>query len=180
VVTALPELQETSALPCDTGSERAKLEAEFGEKVDLGLVEDGWNIKVGRWSPASKAVEARARDARVWLRGLAQEALAEAGDDEQVEIVVVTHGGYLHYFTEDWVGHSASVGTGWANTEVRSYEFLDVAGDDVNAGVVETRESRERRRGTEKPLSADEQRELRASAERQGIERGFIVDEAKL
>lgn len=44
---ALPDAQETSDVPCDTGSEPQALRKEFAsQKVDLGLVQDGWNIKV--------------------------------------------------------------------------------------------------------------------------------------
>lgn len=93
-VIALPEIQETSDLPCDTGSPRAELEREFaGQPVDLSRVEDGWDSKKGRWAPTPQAVGERARVARVWLREL-------AGEDG--EVVVVTHGGLLHMFTQDW------------------------------------------------------------------------------
>ena len=88
-----------------------------------------------------------------------------------MEIVVVTHGGFLHYFTEDWDGHEKFTGTGWANTEVRSYEF--VTGAEEGASLMETRESRLRRLGREIPLTRDEQRELRASAEKGWQESGF-------
>jgi broad specificity phosphatase PhoE len=103
-VVALPELQETSDLPCDTGSEPSVLASEFGSgrfagTVDLGLAKEGWNTKQGRWSPNTSAIEARARDARIWLRNLAQSASRSSNGD--IDIVVVTHGGYLHYFTED-------------------------------------------------------------------------------
>jgi broad specificity phosphatase PhoE len=181
-VTALPELQETSDLPCDTGSEPSILAAEFGHgkfagTVDLSLVKDGWNNKQGRWSPASSAIEARARDARIWLRNLAQ----SQSRDKDVDIVVVTHGGYLHYFTEDWEGNEKFTGTGWANTEYRSYEFVDESFVDPAASLVETRQSRAARTGSEKPLSGDEQRELRASAEREWRESGFqSAETAKL
>jgi broad specificity phosphatase PhoE len=179
IVKALPELQETSDLPCDTGSAPEKLAKEFRGKVDLSLVNEGWNNKVGRWSPASSAIEARARDARIWLRNLGVEA--SKGSEEDVNIVVVTHGGYLHYFTEDWDGHANFTGTGWANTEFRSYEFVDLEGENGDASLQETAASRERRKGSEKPLTADEQRELRASAERQSAEEGFLtMDRAKL
>ena len=47
-VTALPEIQETSDLPCDTGSPLEALKGEFeAMPVDLGLVLDGWDSKVG-------------------------------------------------------------------------------------------------------------------------------------
>ena len=89
-VIALPEIQETSDLPCDTGSDIAILRDEFKDKpVDLGLVEKGWDSKKGRWAASSTAIEKRAREARVWLRGR-----------EEEDIVVVTHGGFLHFLTE--------------------------------------------------------------------------------
>lgn len=112
-IVCLPELQETSDLPADTGSDPSKLRAEFdGDQspmkgmVDLGLVEEGWNDKsIGtRWAPTAEKIEKRAKEARVWLRELG----ARYGQD--ADIVVVSHGGYLHYFTEDWVGHEQFVG----------------------------------------------------------------------
>ncbi|RDW75348.1 phosphoglycerate mutase-like protein [Coleophoma cylindrospora] len=169
VITALPELQETSDLPCDTGSAREVLEKEFGSKVDFQRVQDGWNNKQGRWSPAAAAIEARARDARLFLRDLG----SSGDEDRDREIVVVTHGGYLHYFTEDWEGNDKFTGTGWANTEWRSYQFVDQEGKDANASLKETPESRIRRVGHEHPLSEAEQRNLRSSAEEGWKESGF-------
>jgi len=170
---ALPELQETSDLPCDTGSDPPKLKEEFASgkwkgTVDLELVKDGWNDKAadGRWAPSADKIEARARVARRWLRDLGMKA---GGKD--VEMVVVTHGGYLHYFTEDWTGHEKFLGTGWQNTEFRSYNFRHE--DDENASIVETPESRDRRRGLETPLTETEQRELRATAESKWAESGY-------
>jgi hypothetical protein len=44
---ALPDTQETSDVPCDTGSEPEVLREEFaGKPVDLELVHKGWNNKV--------------------------------------------------------------------------------------------------------------------------------------
>ncbi len=46
---ALPDTQETSDVPCDTGSEPQALREEFaGKPVDLHLVHEGWNNKVSR------------------------------------------------------------------------------------------------------------------------------------
>jgi hypothetical protein len=188
-VIAVPELQETSGLPCDTGSDPSDLAAEFAEGegqgkfkdvVDLHLVHDGWNVKEGRWSPASSAIEVRACEARQFLLKLGRDALlnSQTNSNGDVEIAVVTHGGYLHYFTQDWDGHARFTGTGWANTETRSYEFVT----DIEEGATlkETKESREKRRGLEIELTADEQRELKASAEREWKQSGFQIEEAKL
>ena len=65
----------------------------------MGLVHEGWNSKSGRWASNAPAIEKRAREARVWLRDLGMRAQEEGVED--VNIVVVTHGGFLHYFTED-------------------------------------------------------------------------------
>jgi hypothetical protein len=137
-------------------------------------VHSGWNTKTGKWSPASSAIERRARDARLWLRDLAAQAHEEGQGD--VEMVVVTHGGFLHYFTEDWEGAERGTGTGWENTEWRSYAFVPRS---EGASLRETRESMVRRRGSERGLTEDEQRELRASREREWRESGFQSD-AKL
>lgn len=89
---ALPDVQETSDVPCDTGSEPQELRTEFaGKSVDLNMVHEGWNNKAGRYAPSNAALKERARAARRWLKARPEK-----------EIVVVTHGGFLHYFTEDW------------------------------------------------------------------------------
>lgn len=81
-VVALPEVQETSDLPCDTGSDRAELEREFeGRPIDLDLVHEGWNNKRGKWAPTAAAIQNRAREGRVWLMNRPEK-----------EIVIVTHG----------------------------------------------------------------------------------------
>lgn len=165
---ALPELQETSDLPCDTGSEKAELAKEFeGKKVDLDLVVEGWNSKKGKWAASGQAIEERSQVARQWLKAR-----------KEKDIVVVTHGAMLHYLTEDWAGsekfsgllptltaiwHSLiRPGTGWANTEYRTYTFDPASGS--RASLVETQESITRRRGLEKPLGEAEQRNLPRTA----------------
>lgn len=81
-VIGLPELQETSDLPCDTGSSAEELAKEFeGQPVDLSRVTPRWNDKKGRWAPTPEAIEERAKVARQWLMARPEK-----------EIVVVTHG----------------------------------------------------------------------------------------
>lgn len=95
-IIALPEIQETSDLPCDTGSDIEVLRNVFaGENVDFGKVERGWEGKRGRWAATSEAIERRAREARVWLR-----ERGRCGEGEEGDVVVVTHGGFLHFLTE--------------------------------------------------------------------------------
>ncbi|KAL9041242.1 MAG: hypothetical protein Q9214_004176 [Letrouitia sp. 1 TL-2023] len=160
-VVALPEIQETSDLPCDTGSDLETLSQEFKdqEAVDLTLVHEGWNSKEGKWLPTSDAIEARCREARRWL---------EARPEK--EIVVVTHGGLLHYLTEDWTESGKFSGTGWENTEFRTYHFLnDNSGD---ASMTETTGSKKSRRGSERSLTKKERIELRETAKKNWEQHG--------
>ncbi|TPX17671.1 uncharacterized protein E0L32_012024 [Thyridium curvatum] len=160
-VVAVPELQEVSLFPCDTGSEPARLRAEFPAaegKVDLGRVAEGWNDKSegSPWFPEFDRLQARARKARQFLRRLAR----EAGEDGH--IAVVTHGGFLHFLTDDFDGLDVNNGTGWSNTECRSYEFVDLNGEDDNAALQETRASSRARRGSATGLTETEHMELKA------------------
>lgn len=55
------------------------------------------------------------------------------------------------------------LGTGWENTEWRSYEFVNPYGDDAEASIRETGASWRRRRGSAKPLTETEQQQARAA-----------------
>lgn len=76
--------------------------SEKGVPVDLSLVKEGWNKKKlnNKWSPSSEALTKRAKEARIFIRDKVLEMQKEGAEDP--EVVVVTHGGFLHYFTEDW------------------------------------------------------------------------------
>ena len=52
-------------------------------------------------------------------------------------------------------------GTGWTNVEYRSFRFKDPEHD---ASLEETRQSQERRRGSEKPLTETERIEMKEAA----------------
>lgn len=109
-VIAQPEIQEVSSLPCDIGSAPELLVEEFGsEKVDFGLVKEGWNDKSpgSPWEPEMAKLEQRARRARLWLRELGEKS---QGVEGEVHIVVVSHGGYIHFFTQDWDGMNPEAG----------------------------------------------------------------------
>ncbi|KAJ5921029.1 phosphoglycerate mutase-like protein [Penicillium verhagenii] len=139
---ALPDLQEVSDFPCDIGTERVDLQRQMEEAnlpVDLSLVDDDWTKKTGRYEPTREKIRARARDVRAWFKARPEK-----------EIAVVSHGGFLHFLTEDWEDACKYDGTGWANAESRTYEFV-TDGVELNekfdaevdeAPMQETRESR--------------------------------------
>ncbi|KAJ3938764.1 uncharacterized protein N0V96_011496 [Colletotrichum fioriniae] len=179
-IIAIPDAQETSDDPCDTGSDSkvlCKLVAESQWPVNLDLVEDNWNLKdLGtRYSPESRAIAARAREARIFIRQKIR-ALIERGNTDP-HVVLVSHGGFLHYFTNDWEDAWLNPGTGWRNCETRSYIFKqDVMKDmDEEAMITETMDSR-LRRGKCNPVPVwDEQAVLFEQAmeswEKQGLQR---------
>lgn len=105
-VIALPDAQEISRFPSDIGSEPSKLKEEFGDSVDFSLVQVGWNDKSSRSRnyPVPAKLKARSLAVRLWLRDLVN----KAGEDAQV--VLVTHGGILHFLTQDWDGASPERG----------------------------------------------------------------------
>lgn len=121
-VVALPDAQEISILPCDIGSEPSKLEKEFAGLVDLHLVKEGWNDKSidSKYYPSPAKLEERSRAVRLWLRELA----SKAGDDAQ--IVLVTHGGILHFLTQDWDGVKLERGT-WPFTPLNLFDECSTA-----------------------------------------------------
>lgn len=142
-IIALPDAQEVGDLPCDTGSPLAQLTAEFSAGVDLSLVSHDWQLKTGRYRRNTEALAERAKDVRMWLREKCIEL------DGEGDVVLVTHGGFLHFLTEDWTDYDPLAGTGWTNTEFRTYEFLDPA--DPTAPMTETEKSRNRRKGSPRP-----------------------------
>ncbi|PTB68316.1 phosphoglycerate mutase-like protein [Trichoderma citrinoviride] len=157
-VIALDTLQEVSDAPSDTGSPLAKLKEEFGDKVDLSRMREGWNDKAegSYFEPTLEKLATRARDARRALREIA----AASGDDD-AHLAVVSHGAFLHFLTEEWHGITSTYPTSWTNCEYRTYQFVDPTGQDPDAELRETDESWRRRHGSLKVPSAEEQRELR-------------------
>lgn len=164
-ILALPDTQETSDDLCDIGSDPSVLcsiVAENNWPVDLSLIKDGWNVKTleSRYSPHSTAIKARARDARVFLRQKIRELVRDGDIDAQ--IILVTHGGYLHYFADDWEDSYQYPGTGWHNCETRSYAFEEdfMADVDGEARLTETMESRQKRGKTYPMHRREKQPEL--------------------
>uniref|UniRef100_A0A0B7K7N4 Phosphoglycerate mutase family protein n=1 Tax=Bionectria ochroleuca TaxID=29856 RepID=A0A0B7K7N4_BIOOC len=77
-------------------------------------------------------------------------------------VAAVSHGGFLHFLTDDWHGIPTGSATGWANCQFRSYQFVDPTGQDDEAELVETAESWRRRQGDQIPPTRTELREMRA------------------
>ncbi|KAK0709446.1 histidine phosphatase superfamily [Lasiosphaeria miniovina] len=169
VVTALPEIQEVSNLPCDLGTAPKRLAAEFDDdaaRVDLRLLTLTWADKSpgSPWYPDAAKLEARARTARRWLRDLGTKFLEEnSGADVDAHIVAVTHGGFLHFLSDDFEDIVLDVGTGWNNAECRTYELKDPTGQDPDAQLSETDASRNRRKDRRTGLDETERRELRVA-----------------
>lgn len=89
-VIALPLAQETSHALCDTGRDVAALRELLPESnIDYQYVGLDWNSKRERWSQKDAAVEARAVDLRDYL-----------ASRPELEVVLVTHGYFLHFLTE--------------------------------------------------------------------------------
>lgn len=179
-ILALPDTQETGNERCNTGSDPPVLRGILAENnwpVDMSLVTDDWVVKTPgtRYTGHSDAVAARARDARILLREKARE-LVQSGDVD-AHVVLVSHGGYLHFFTDDWEDSWHRHGTGWSNCETRSYVFEhDLNADvDAEARLTETMESRQKRGKTHPMYPRECQPELFNLAmehwESQGLER---------
>lgn len=160
-ILAVASAQETSDDPCDIGRNPDLLRSVAAENqwpVDLSFVENGWNVKAldSRYSPASHAIEARAKDTRILIRQKIRELVA--GGDDDVHVILVSHGAFLHFLANDWEGaDTGNGGTGWKNCETRSYQFVHHFDTDVDqdAMLVETTESR-KMRGKDHPMFGQE------------------------
>lgn len=132
-VVANPLFQEWTDIPCDMPLSTSSLCQEFADApVDLSLLTGPWNVKAGLFAIDKDAIEGRAREARRWL-----------SERKEGNVVVVTHGGFVHYLTENWEGFDEMRGTGWENMEYRSYQMEQ--GGDGGMRLVEMEESRRRR-----------------------------------
>ncbi|KAG9250437.1 histidine phosphatase superfamily [Emericellopsis atlantica] len=159
-ITALDLLQEVSTSPCDTGSAKEKLDEEFGNKLEVRGVDPAWTDKTAdsKFEPTLEKLTARALEVRRVLRDLAGD-----GDDH---IVATSHGGFLHFLTDDWFGIPSGHATGWNNCEYRSYQFVDPTGKDEDAALQETPESWRRRQGLRVAPTRTEQKEMRAAVQK--------------
>lgn len=133
-ILALPLAQEAPAEPANTPSGIKRLQNEYGNIVNFErcLELSGYDSKSGTFAPDSKSLEARAVTLRQFLR-----------DREEEEIVVVSHGEFLHYVSRDVDDKGKQINGNWENTEYRSYIFWPIG--HANALLKETDESVKRR-----------------------------------
>jgi len=91
-----PDLQERSDLPCDTGSPASELAKAFPGLSfdDLG---EQWLKKSDRYAPDDEAVRERAERVRQSLAEIAE----SLENEKRKDIVVVTHGVFMKFLTED-------------------------------------------------------------------------------
>ncbi|KAJ4350894.1 hypothetical protein N0V95_004342 [Ascochyta clinopodiicola] len=122
----LPALQEVSNVGCDVGladtAEDVKriLPTLFADgelpfdynKIDASHVTEGWNSKKGYWAYERDAISKRAADLRNFLMRRSEK-----------QIVLVTHGAFAHFLTEDWDVADPMTGTAWLNCEHRIFDF---------------------------------------------------------
>ncbi|KAJ4371154.1 hypothetical protein N0V83_004370 [Neocucurbitaria cava] len=144
----LPVLQEVSNIGCDVGIANSaedvkgflpelfaqgELEFDIASKVDASAVTQGWNSKQGYWAYTKEAISTRAADFRNFLF-----------QRPEAQIILVTHGAFAHFLTEDWDVDDPMTGTAYNNCEHREFLF-SAKSTKEDAHVVETRESRTRR-----------------------------------
>lgn len=148
----LPALQEVSDVGCDVGlADTADdvmriLPTLFAEgelpfdynKIDASHVTKGWNSKKGYWAYEKEAISKRAADLRSFLLQRSEK-----------QIVLVTHGAFAHFLTEDFDVEDPMTGTAWLNCEHRMFDFTSdsTSGD---AHLEETEESRSSRGAEER------------------------------
>lgn len=59
--------------------------------MDLSYLPDDWNSKKGYWGSSEDLLNKRVSKVRQWLKARPEK-----------NIVVITHGGLVHYLTDDW------------------------------------------------------------------------------
>lgn len=128
-VILVPDPQEIGDTPSDTGSSREYLESKFGDTLDYDLLTLDWADKMDKALFSEESTKERARLTRVFIRSIAQRHR-----DEDVNIVVVTHGKYLWHLTKD---------SDWfENVERRIFVFDSLTEESPEVDLIETPESR--------------------------------------
>jgi broad specificity phosphatase PhoE len=114
-LTLEPGLQERSAMPCDTGSERCVLEKEF-LNLDLEHLSENWEAKAGQYAADDDSVTLRAAKMRETIKQL---TVALRGNEKR-DIVVVTHGVFMKFLSGD--GNIDLPKAGWKSYIIKEDE----------------------------------------------------------
>eukprot|EP00158_Paraphelidium_tribonemae_P006395 Partr_v1_DN27801_c0_g1_i2_m22664 putative phosphoglycerate mutase len=125
-VVLKPELQETHAEPCDTGSPAHQLIEAFPQlEHELKALPPNWYSKTGINAPTDDAWKSRAEMMRKWLI-----------DRPERVIVVMCHNGFLRHLVGDelWSSHGRTP-LGFSNGEARRYQ-LSIADGSLSAGGI--------------------------------------------
>ncbi|KAF7958995.1 hypothetical protein EAE96_002515 [Botrytis aclada] len=139
-ITVDPELREYGSVPNCTGSPIAELRRKYGREgeggrkgmgVDFSRVKEGWERNAerdggyvgGRWR---RSGEQRERGRRVLERlwGVGREGLRRGVEGRDVEILVISHGEFLHGLTGDY-WHNADIISLTLIKTSRGYAFID-------------------------------------------------------
>ncbi|KAI1131407.1 histidine phosphatase superfamily [Nemania abortiva] len=131
-VVLVPELQEASARPSDTGSPPLELREEFANVLNLDFLSHDWWHKDASSSYGSRdqgKVAEKARQARLYIRSVAR--TLNDGD----HIVVVAHSGFIKHLIQG--------APKFGNAEFRSCKFVDLLGHDEQALLVEAKDDQE-------------------------------------
>ncbi|KAI6085589.1 phosphoglycerate mutase-like protein [Hypoxylon rubiginosum] len=139
IISLLPDLQEVNASPSGTGSPLSRIIDMYGEEnIEKATVPEDWYLKGPdtRNAPDPAKVQARARSARHSIRNATRIA---ARHNPDAHTVVVTHGEFAHWLTDDFAGMTNTRNSAWWNCEVRSYRFADLENrdDDDDATLIE-------------------------------------------
>ncbi|MEU7054347.1 histidine phosphatase family protein, partial [Streptomyces eurythermus] len=93
------DLQERSDLLCDTGSDRVALEKAF-PALDFSALGRDWFVKTDFYSADETSVKLRAEAFRKKLWAIVK-SLREGVSRKQRSIVIVTHGVFMKYLSQD-------------------------------------------------------------------------------
>ncbi|KAI2473341.1 phosphoglycerate mutase-like protein [Annulohypoxylon bovei var. microspora] len=154
-ITLFAYLQEVNATPSSTGTGLQELLDSYPYlSFDADTLNEDWYRKGPDtpFAPDAAKVENRALIARIFLRDAAREAVSKG--QPNAHIVVVTHGEFAHWLTDDFAGIGYHRNSGWHNAEIRSYQFLNLE-DTEGAPLVETPNSLQRRNATAAMLLSD-------------------------
>ena len=85
-ILLLPLAQETTNEPCDVGSSSDAIKQEFGDAVDMSMLDTDWPSKQGVYAASPESITARGREFKKWL-----------WQQQDKNIVVVGHGAFWDY-----------------------------------------------------------------------------------